>query len=62
MEPQPHQRVRVTVVDDGSGGGADPDGGGLTGLVRRVTAVDGAMTLRSPDGGPTTLEVSVPCG
>ena len=61
VAPQPHDRVRVTVSDDGRGG-ADPSGGGLTGLARRVAAVDGTLTVHSPDGGPTTVEASVPCG
>src|SRR3712207_8195512 len=37
-------------------------GSGLTGIRRRVGAVDGTMTLTSPPGGPTTLRVELPCG
>ncbi|GAA0936766.1 sensor histidine kinase [Actinocorallia libanotica] len=57
--------VRVAVTDDGTGG-ADPGGGGLSGLARRVRALDGALTVDSPPGGPTriaaVLPKEVPCG
>ncbi|MFE3456134.1 sensor histidine kinase [Nocardiopsis aegyptia] len=51
--------VELVVRDDGRGG-ADPDGGGLTGLARRVRALDGTLSLDSPEGGPTTVRVSLP--
>ncbi|MFE1584292.1 sensor domain-containing protein [Streptomyces sp. NPDC058737] len=55
-------RLRLLVEDDGRGG-ADEDGGsGLTGIRRRVAALDGTLRLTSPPGGPTTLEVDLPCG
>jgi signal transduction histidine kinase len=53
--------LEVEVTDDG-GGGADPDGSGLAGLRRRVEALDGTLTVRSPDGGPTTIRAELPCG
>jgi signal transduction histidine kinase len=50
-------RLLVRVRDDGVGG-ADPSGGtGLAGLADRVAAVDGALALSSPAGGPTVLQV-----
>jgi signal transduction histidine kinase len=49
------------VVDDGSGG-ADPSGPGLTGLRRRVEALDGSLRVTSPAGGPTTVRAELPCG
>ncbi|MEV0203072.1 histidine kinase [Nonomuraea sp. NPDC050691] len=52
--------VVVRVEDDGMGG-ADATGGGLTGLARRVAALDGRFTLTSPPGGPTVIEVGLPC-
>ncbi|SEN46372.1 sensor histidine kinase [Nonomuraea pusilla] len=59
------QVVSVAVSDDGAGG-ADPSGGGLSGLARRVRALDGVFTVDSPPGGPTriaaTLPKEVPCG
>ncbi|MFD5968881.1 sensor domain-containing protein [Streptomyces sp. NPDC060311] len=55
-------RLRLLVEDDGRGG-ADADGGsGLTGIRRRVAALDGSLRLTSPPGGPTVLEVDLPCG
>ncbi|WP_189222298.1 sensor histidine kinase [Saccharothrix coeruleofusca] len=53
--------VRVLVEDDGVGG-ADPEGGGLAGLSRRVLALDGRFAVRSPAGGPTAVTAEVPCG
>lgn len=51
----------VRVSDDGAGG-ADPAGPGLTGLAGRVGGVDGRLLVTSPPGGPTTIEVRLPCG
>jgi signal transduction histidine kinase len=52
--------VRVRVADDGVGG-ADPAGGGLAGLSRRVLALDGTFDVTSPAGGPTVITAEVPC-
>jgi signal transduction histidine kinase len=49
------------VADDGLGG-ADPAGSGLTGLRKRVEALDGALRIASPPGGPTLLHAEIPCG
>ncbi|MCF6468795.1 two-component sensor histidine kinase [Nonomuraea sp. MG754425] len=58
-------RVSVEISDDGEGG-ADPSGGGLSGLARRVLALDGTFTVDSAPGGPTriaaTLPKAPPCG
>ncbi|MEV5901757.1 sensor domain-containing protein [Streptomyces sp. NPDC052127] len=55
-------RLLLRVEDDGRGG-AEADGGtGLTGIRRRVAAHDGSLSLASPPGGPTVLEVDLPCG
>jgi signal transduction histidine kinase len=51
----------VEVADDGPGG-ADPGGGGLTGLRHRVEALDGTLTVTSPAGGGTTVRAELPCG
>ena len=48
------------IVDDGDGG-ADPSGSGLTGLRQRAEALDGTLRVVSPDGGPTTVRVELPC-
>jgi signal transduction histidine kinase len=51
----------VQVADDGVGG-AEMSGSGLTGLRKRVEALDGALRLASPPGGPTLLHAELPCG
>jgi signal transduction histidine kinase len=51
----------VEVVDDGVGG-ASLSGSGLQGLARRVEALDGALEIASPQGGPTTIRAVMPCG
>jgi signal transduction histidine kinase len=51
----------VEVSDDGRGG-ADPSGGGLVGLRRRVEALDGVLRVASPPGGPTLVRAELPCG
>jgi signal transduction histidine kinase len=51
----------VEVVDDGVGG-ADRSGSGLSGLARRVEALDGSFEVASPPGGPTTVKAVLPCG
>jgi signal transduction histidine kinase len=52
--------VRVRVRDDGDGG-ADPAGGsGLLGLMDRVDALGGTMSVDSPPGAGTSLEVELP--
>jgi signal transduction histidine kinase len=55
------EQVELVVSDDGRGG-ADPEGGGLTGLARRVAAFDGVLTVDSPPGGPTTVRAVLPLG
>jgi len=54
-------RLRITVIDDGCGGAVMTPDGGLTGLARRTASVDGTMSLHSPAGGPTTIDVELPC-
>lgn len=55
-------RLHLRITDDGRGGADVADGSGLTGIRRRSEALDGTLTLTSPPGGPTTLEVNLPCG
>ncbi|MDG3014376.1 sensor histidine kinase [Speluncibacter jeojiensis] len=52
----------IDVRDDGVGGAIASSGSGLSGIGRRVAAFEGKMTLDSPLGGPTRLEVELPCG
>jgi signal transduction histidine kinase len=53
--------LTVEVVDDGVGG-ANADGGGLSGLRRRIEALDGTLRIASPAGGPTLIRAEMPCG
>ncbi|MEH1017295.1 sensor domain-containing protein [Micromonospora sp. CPCC 206060] len=54
-------RLRLRVRDDGRGG-ADPQGGtGLRGIERRLAAFDGTVRISSPPGGPTEIDVELPC-
>ena len=50
----------VEIADDGPGG-ANPEGSGLTGLRRRVEALDGTLTVTSPPGEGTTVRAQLPC-
>ncbi|WP_405217500.1 histidine kinase [Agrococcus sp. Ld7] len=49
------------VEDDGIGGAERQSGGGIDGLAHRVAGVGGTLTMTSPAGGPTAIEVDVPC-
>lgn len=49
------------VEDDGIGGAERQPGGGIDGLAHRVAGVGGTLTMTSPAGGPTAIEVDVPC-
>ncbi|MFE9421790.1 sensor histidine kinase [Kitasatospora sp. NPDC006697] len=53
--------VTVRVTDDGRGGAAPREGGGLAGLRRRLAAFDGSLEIDSPTGGPTVTTMVVPC-
>jgi signal transduction histidine kinase len=53
--------LRITVSDNGAGG-ADPSRGtGLQGIARRVAAFDGVLVVSSPVGGPTVINLEMPC-
>lgn len=58
---RPSGRLWARVEDDGRGGAVRLPGGGIDGIANRVRAAGGEYTLSSPDGGPTTIEVSIPC-
>lgn len=57
----PIQRLLLRVSDDGVGGAAPESDSGLTGLADRAAAYGGLVRLSSPPGGPTTVEVEIPC-
>ena len=50
----------LVVQDDGVGGATVRPGGGLAGLALRVEALDGELTVTSPDGGPTEVRATCP--
>ena len=56
------EQMTVEVVDDGTGGASFDKGRGLAGLADRVAALDGRLTVHSPDDGPTTVRAVIPCG
>ncbi|AGL13693.1 sensor histidine kinase [Actinoplanes sp. N902-109] len=55
-------RLLLRVDDDGHGGADETGGSGIGGIRRRVEAYDGRLTLTSPPGGPTSMQVELPCG
>ncbi|MBB5775521.1 sensor histidine kinase [Nonomuraea jabiensis] len=55
-------RLDLQITDDGRGGADERRGSGLAGIRRRAEALDGTFALTSPEGGPTTMNVSLPCG
>ncbi|GLW98841.1 sensor histidine kinase [Microtetraspora sp. NBRC 16547] len=55
-------RLLLRIEDDGVGGADVRDGTGLTGIRSRISAHDGRLTVTSPPGGPTTIQVELPCG
>ncbi|MEV4433630.1 sensor domain-containing protein [Streptomyces sp. NPDC049555] len=53
-------RLHLRVTDNGHGGATTAHGSGLAGLAERLGSVDGALTLDSPAGGPTTVTAELP--
>ncbi|MER5640974.1 sensor histidine kinase [Kitasatospora sp. NPDC002227] len=54
-------QLRVSVTDDGRGGAMPERGSGLRGIERRLATFDGVFSLSSPQGGPTTITMELPC-
>ena len=52
--------VHVRVRDDGCGGADVSRGSGLLGLKDRVEALGGDISLQSPAGGGTSVEIALP--
>ena len=52
--------LSVTIVDDGRGGADPARGSGLQGLVDRIGAIGGTLTIDSPPGGGTVLRARIP--
>ena len=53
-------RLHLSVRDDGAGGAEVGRGSGLVGLTDRVQALGGTITVRSPAGQGTTVQVELP--
>jgi len=54
--------LRVSVRDDGRGGATFGRGSGLVGLKDRVEALGGRLSLDSPPGAGTVLDIVLPLG
>lgn len=54
--------LTIVVTDNGVGGAQENGGSGLAGLRGRAQALDGCVMVVSPEGGPTTITVELPCG
>jgi signal transduction histidine kinase len=52
--------LRLVIRDDGIGGAAAGNGSGLVGLIDRVEALGGRMTISSQPGSGTSLLVNIP--
>ncbi len=61
QSPDAPATLWARVEDDGIGGAERQLGGGIDGLAHRVAGVGGTLALSSPAGGPTAIEVTVPC-
>jgi signal transduction histidine kinase len=55
-------RLVIEIRDDGHGGADTSKGTGLIGLRDRVAGMGGVSYVISPEGGPTTILVELPCG
>jgi signal transduction histidine kinase len=53
--------LRIGVTDDGCGGADPARGTGLRGIERRLAAFDGVLAVSSPLGGPTVVNMEIPC-
>jgi signal transduction histidine kinase len=54
------EALRLSIVDDGSGGADSSGGSGLIGLKDRVEALSGTIEVNSPPGRGTRLDVEIP--
>ncbi len=53
--------LHMVVRDDGPGGASVANGTGLLGLLDRIAAAGGSLTVQSPSGMGTTITVELPC-
>jgi signal transduction histidine kinase len=54
--------LRLSIDDDGDGGADPARGSGIIGLIDRVEALGGKLTMRSPPGEGTALVIELPLG
>ena len=54
--------LALSILDDGIGGADVRKGSGLLGLSDRVEALGGRMRIKSPPGGGTSLDITIPIG
>lgn len=54
-------RLHLVIGDNGRGGAALTEDGGLRGIRQRLAAFDGTVTVESPPGGGTTVTIELPC-
>ncbi|MDT5207780.1 MAG: hypothetical protein QOF67_195 [Mycobacterium sp.] len=54
-------QLDLMISDDGAGGADPANGSGLIGLVDRVEAVGGHLSVSSPAGAGTSLAATIPC-
>jgi signal transduction histidine kinase len=54
-------QLAIEIKDDGIGGAGAGRGSGLMGMLERVEAVDGRLSVQSPPGGGTRILAEVPC-
>lgn len=52
--------LTVTVTDNGRGGADESMGLGIAGLRDRAETLNGSLSLDSPEGGPTQIQMSLP--
>jgi signal transduction histidine kinase len=55
-------QLAIEIDDDGIGGAGASPGSGLMGMLERVEAVDGHLSVKSLPGGGTRVLAEVPCG
>lgn len=60
--PRRRRTLVVEVADDGRGGARETAGHGLSGLAARVAGLRGALSVDSPEGGPSRITVTLPLG
>jgi signal transduction histidine kinase len=53
-------RLAIEIQDDGIGGAQVGGGGGMRGIIDRVEALGGEVSVESPSGGGTRIAADIP--